>query len=334
MNNLFGIVWAGLGRLMLTPLVLLVVILLLRHCKRINATVTKLVHPIHQATIFKNFSSTRQWIKGSLLSLGVVFLFIALLQPQWGKKEQTIMQEGRDVLILLDISRSMSAQDLKPNRLEFAKLKIRTLIEKLPSERIGLIVFSGSAFVQCPLTADHAAFAMFLDHVNTEIISSGTTSLDKALNKALEVFSTAEDRKNKLAIVLTDGEDYSLQFDAAQNKALKEQLSVFALGVGTPTGAPIPKLDQNGQQTGHETDESGNVVLSILDEKMLLQLCTRLNGQYQRATYDDSDIDALVARLGQYEKEKFADKKLSLFEEQYPWVLALAWICLALEWIL
>ena len=326
--------WAGLDRLILAPIFLLVIVLILRHCRRMIAVVDHLVHPTHQKIIFKNFSSTRQWIKGCLLCLSAIFMFIALLQPQWGKKEQVVMQEGRDVLILLDISRSMSAQDLKPNRLEFAKLKIRTLVEKLPSERIGLIVFSGSAFVQCPLTADHAAFAMFLDHVNTEIISSGTTSLDKALSKALDVFSSSESRKNKLAVVFTDGEDFSLNFDATQNKALKEQLSVFALGVGTPAGAPIPTFDHEGKQVGHETDEKGNVVLSVLDEKMLKHLCSRLNGLYLRATYDDSDIEALVTRLGQYEKEKFDDKKISLFQDQYPWVLALAWICLALEWIL
>lgn len=244
------------------------------------------------------------------------------------------MQEGRDVLILLDISRSMSAKDLKPNRLEFAKLKIRNLLAKLPSDRIGLVVFSGSAFVQCPLTADHAAFSMFLDHVDTEIISSGTTSLDKALTKALEVFGSAEGRRNRLAIVLTDGEDFSVNFDAAQNKALKENLHVFALGVGTPEGAPIPKFDREGKTIGHEVDEKGNVILSVLNEPMLQQLCARLNGLYQRATYDDRDIDALVARLTQYEKEQFADKKFSLYEEQYPWFLAVAWLCLALEWIL
>lgn len=334
MSDIFGIHWAGSDRLGWLAICVIMILLLCRHYYRVRKASALLVHSTHLKTVFKNFSLVRQALKTILLSSSLLFLFLALLSPQWGKKEKTVQQEGRELLVLLDISRSMSAKDLKPNRLEFAKLKIRNLISKLPTEHIGLIVFSGSAFVQCPLTADHAAFSMFLDHIDTEIMSSGTTSLDKALSKALEVFDRSEGRKNKIAVVLTDGEDFSLNFGAVEKKALSDQLHLFALGIGTPEGAPIPKFDNHGNQVGHEVDVAGNVVLSALNEKMLQQLCSILSGLYQRATYDDSDIDALAQRLENYEKEKFADKKFSLYEEQYPWFLALAWVCLALEWIL
>jgi Ca-activated chloride channel family protein len=228
----------------------------------------------------------------------------------------------------------MRAQDIKPTRLDCAKLKIRALLEKLHCERVGLIVFSGSAFVQCPLTSDHTAFLMFLDHVDTEMISSGTTALDRALTQALEVFASAAGRKNKLAVVLTDGEDFSSNLDATTQQAMSENLHVCALGVGTPEGAPIPKFNDEGSPIGHETDEKGNIVLSCLNEKLLQSICAQVQGLYVPLSYDDSDLDAINAYISHYEKEKFEDKKISLFQDKYPWLLGLAWICLLVEWIL
>jgi Ca-activated chloride channel homolog len=334
MMDALGIHWAGIDRIIIVPVFILLIALCIKNYRRIKDSIKHLAHPQNLATIFKNFSLRKLFLKTLLLTIGICFLFLALLQPQWGKKEQIIKQEGRDVVIILDISRSMLAKDMKPTRLDFAKLKIRTLLSKLTCERVGLIVFSGSAFVQCPLTIDSAAFLTFLQNVDTEIISSGTTSLDKALTKALEVFEPATGRKNKLVILLTDGEDYSLNLNAAQSNAIKENLHVFALGIGTPEGAPIPKLDESGNSAGHETDEKGNIVLSALNEKLLQELCTQLHGHYVRATYDDSDADAVTALITGYEKESFEDRKLSLFEDQYPWFLGIAWFCLALEWIL
>lgn len=334
MVDFLGIHWAGIDRIIFLPIFILFIVLTAKNYLRIKKATRILVHPLQQKLIFKNFSLTRAWIRAILLISSMLFVFLALLQPQWGKKEQTIAQEGRDLLIVLDISRSMKAKDIKPTRLDFAKLKIRNLLSKLDCERVGLIIFSGSAIVQCPLTVDHQAFLMFLEHVDSEIVSSGTTALDAALAKTLEVFSASQDRKNKLVLLLTDGEDFSSSLSAMQQKAIQENLHLFAFGIGSPEGAPIPKFDFAGQQVGHETDASGNAVLSVLNEKMLKELCTALNGLYIRATYDDSDLNKLVGRIKRFEKEKFSDKKLSLYEDQYPWLLALAWICLAVEWIL
>ncbi len=334
MIDFLGIHWAGIDRIIYLPLVLLIIISIVRNYHRMKHVIRVLVHPLQQQTMFKHFSVMRFGIKAVLLSVSVICIFLALLQPQWGKQEHTVVQEGRDVLIVLDISRSMQAKDLSPTRLDFAKLKIRAFLSKLSTERIGLIVFSGSAFVQCPLTIDHAACLMFLDNVDTELISSSTTSLDKALIKALEVYQAGPERKNKLVVLFTDGEDFSLNLSSVQQQAIQEQLRLFACGVGTPEGAPIPKYDQTGKPVGHETDSSGKVVLSVLNETMLKQLCSDLGGHYVRATYDDGDIDYIANLIKHYEKEKFDDKKMSLFQDQYPWLLGCAWICLALDWIL
>jgi Ca-activated chloride channel family protein len=333
MITTLGIHWAGFDRIIFLPIFLVLIFFIIRNYRRITHAATLLVHTTHRVTIFPHFSPRRQWLKAFLLSSGIMFIFLALLQPQWGKKEHTIAQEGRDVLILLDISRSMKAADIKPNRLDFAKLKIKALLDKIVCDRVGLIVFSGSAFVQCPLTADHAAFSMFLDHVDTEIVSSGTTALDTALLKALEVFSSSQGRKNKLAVLLTDGEDFSCNINAATNQALQENLHVFAIGIGTTDGAPIPVFNEEGIQTGHQTNEKGEIVLSCLGEQTLSTLCSHVHGIYVPMTYNDNDIDTIASRVAQYEKEKFEDKKISMFEDQYPWLLGIAWICLLLEWI-
>lgn len=332
--DFLGIHWAGSDRIIFLPIFLILIFFVIRRFRQSRTFVKYLVHANHRKMILKNFSFLKHATKAIALSTALLFLFLAFLQPQWEKKEQNIEQVGRDVLIVLDVSRSMQAKDVKPSRLAFAKLKVRNLLDKLPCERVGLVVFSGSALVQCPLTGDHSAFLMFLDNVDTEMMSLGTTALDAALKKSLDVFTQAQGRKNKIVVVLTDGEDFSTDLDAVSKNALRENMRLFAVGVGTPEGAPIPKVDIYGKSLGHEVDESGKIVLSKLDEKVLQKICTDLHGFYVRATFDDQDIHGITSRIKAFEKEKFMDKSVSLYEEKYPWFLGIAWICLVVEWIL
>lgn len=331
---MFGIHWAAIDRFVYLPLFILVAFFIVRRLFFIKRAYRQLVHGDNQKILFNKFSFLKQTCKAVLLCSALMFIFIALLRPQWGKKEQVITQEGRDLAIALDISRSMLARDMQPCRLDFAKLKIKHLLEKLTCERVALIIFSGNAFIQCPLTGDKDAFLMFLDHIDAQTLASGTTALDKALEKTLELFKTTPDRKNKLAVFLTDGEDFSLNLTAAQQAAVQGNLKFFALGIGSAQGAPIPKINPDGTINGHEVDRDGKIALSCLNEALLEQLCKQLNGHYIKASYDDADIDRLMSYVSSYEKEKFEDKKISLFEEQYPWFCGLAWLCLALEWIL
>lgn len=329
-----GVYFAGLHRLLLLPLFVVVVACLLWHYYRIKQAVKLLAHPQHFTNLFRHFSLRRHAVKLMLLLGALTCIVIAMLQPQWGKKEELIAQEGRDLLIVLDVSRSMRAQDMKPSRLAFAKLKIERLLTKLTFERVGLLLFSGSSFVACPLTTDYNAFLLFLRNVDTETISSGTTAIDAALNKAIALFSRARERKNKLVLLLADGEDFSLNLSQAQQEVASQGVTICALGIGSPEGAPVPIVDRAGNQQGHEVDEQGRPVLTKLNEELLQKISQKLGGMYLRATYDESDIDHVVSFINRFEKERFEDKKMTKYEERYPWFFTVALFLLTLEWIL
>ncbi|KKQ49745.1 MAG: von Willebrand factor type A [candidate division TM6 bacterium GW2011_GWF2_38_10] len=334
MNDIFGIHWASFDNCVYIPLFIAFFVLAIKQFLRIKKSYQVLVHPDNASKIFKHFSLTRFFFRTVFLCSALVFIFIALLQPQWGKRDEQVIQEGRDLLIVLDVSRSMLAQDFSPNRLAFAKLKIRTLLETLSCVRVGLIAFSGSAFVQCPLTVDHAAFLMFLEYLDVESISSGTTAIDRALSSAIKLFAQYEGRKNKNVILLTDGEDFSMDLEVVKKEASEHNIRVFALGIGSVQGAPIPEFDERGRPSGHVKDSDGNVVVSRLNESLLQSMCKDLEGAYFSAGYKDDDVQQIARLVQKMEKEKITDKKISLFEDHYPWFLGVAWVLLLLEWII
>ncbi|KKQ10839.1 MAG: VWA domain-containing protein [Candidatus Babeliales bacterium] len=334
MINTFGIHWAGIDKIVYFPIFLFFIILVIRNYLKVKDKSLQLYRKSQKSVVFPGFSQIKLKLKTFFLCVAILAIFLAILQPQWGKKEQNLMQEGRDLLILLDVSRSMLAKDLKPNRLEFAKLKIRDLVSKLAVDRVGLVIFSGTAFLQCPLTIDHAAFLTYLKSIDVESIASGTTSIESALQKALDVYTQIPDRKNKLVAIITDGEDFSTNLGNVKTLAASNNIRLFALGVGTPEGAPIPIFDNLGRQAGHQTDESGQIVTTKLNEEKLREITQALNGVYIRATYQDADVDQLVKIVKSFEKEKFADKQFSLFHDQYPWFLGVAWFLLLMDFVL
>lgn len=289
---------------------------------------------VRKNNMLKGASSVRLGIKVILWLMGALLLYAALLHPRWNKKEEVVAQEGRDIFIALDVSRSMLAQDNAPNRLEFAKSKIKALLKQLACERVGLILFSGATTVQCPLTADYSAFFMFLDQVDAETISSGTTAIDKAIEKAIQAFKKMQDRQHKIVVLITDGEDFSRNLSAIQKEAQANNLNIFTLGVGTAEGAPIPILDDKGNKKGYLHDEHGNVVITRLNEPLLQAVAQETGGTYIHATPDAQDVTLLKKYVEQFEKEKTEDKKLSTLQEQYPYFVGAALICFAIEWML
>lgn len=334
MNDLFGIIWAAPGNWWFFPAIIVALFVLIWAYIKRAKIIALLADPQWQSQLIVHYSAVRALLKVLLFSMALLLLFCALLRPSWHKKEEVVEQEGREILIALDVSRSMLAQDYKANRLEFSKKKIRNLLSALSSERVGLLLFSGSAIVQCPLTTDYSAFYMFLDQVDAESIASGTTALDQALHKTIELFKAAPARKNKLLVVLTDGEDFSSNLSALKQQAQEIGLTIFTLGVATPEGAPIPVLNRRGESIGHQKDEHGAVVISRLNEGILRNLALDAGGTYMQASADDADIQTLAHKVQQFEKERFEDKKVAQLEEQYYYFVGGALICLLLEWVL
>ena len=279
-------------------------------------------------------STVRAIIKTSLLAVGFVFLFIAFLRPRWDQKTEVIDQKGRDLFIALDVSRSMLAEDVKPNRLACAKEKIRRLVKLLKCERVGMILFSGSAFVQCPLTTDHSAFLMFLDQVCTETMSSGSTDLSKAITAALSAYQSTPSRKSKLVVLFTDGEDFSPYLSTVKEDASEQGLRVFTVGVGTEDGAPVPLFDSSGKRSGFQKDDRDEIVISRMNAGVLDNISQECGGVYVPMSENDSDVGTIAVAVEKFELENLEDVEVSKLEEQYPWFVGSAFLLFALEWLL
>lgn len=329
MGALMTIFWANLHNAVYAGLLVAAALVLLgKHFVWQRKTITVLGE-----MNLRNVSLMRRSLSGLLLASALVFLLLALARPQWDDLRQMVSQEGRDVLIALDISRSMLAQDMKPSRLEFAKNKIKRLVESLKAERVALMIFSGSPFIQCPFTTDTNAFMSFLDAVDVETISSGTTAFDKAIMKALEMFKAMPLHKHPLMVIVTDGEDFSGHLEGVNKQAKELGLSIFTLGIGTPEGAPIPLYTDEGVQQGHQKDENGAVVITRLHEQLLRSLAAETGAEFIKATEDGSDIRALVTGVQRFEKEKFADTSVVAKQEHYWYFAALSLLSLLLEWV-
>lgn len=332
-TTLFGITWT-LDALVYAPLLLFFFLLLVWRLVRAKKIIAGLAAARWQSLLMQRSSPVRRGFKFLLRLLGFAGLFLALLHPSWGHRDEVVAQQGRDLFIALDISRSMLAQDVKPNRLAHAKKKIKELVSRLSSERVGLILFSGYSLVQCPLTSDYAAFFMFLDAVDAETVGSGTTALDQVIQKVISLFKEMPTKKNKLLVLFTDGEDFSTSLGDCKQQARDLGLHIFTVGVGTGQGAPVPVIDDRGEQQGVERDAKGAVVISRLNEGILSNLARETGGTYVHSAATDADVKKLVACVEQYEKERLEDKKVSHEEEQYPFFLAVSFFCYALEWLL
>lgn len=330
-------IWAKATALILAPLVLVGLVLVAYKYLRTVKLITRLSTPKNRSTLFKNFSRTKTVIRSLCISATLTLILLALMRPQTpDAAPQTHEELGRDVVIALDISRSMLAQDLQPNRLACAKQKIMDVVNALGTDRVGLIVFSGAALVQCPLTKDFEAFKLFLDALDAESVSSGSTALDRALTVAIDLFkNNNKERKSKLLVIFTDGEDFSQNLENVKQEAQALQLSVCTVGVGTPQGAPIPIFDELGRMQGYQKDKSGTVVMSRLNEQILADIAKSLSGHYVRIQeHASDDVVNLVDWVNQFEKEHFASAEITTYQEYYMYFSGLAFLLMLIEWIL
>lgn len=327
------ITWAGFSYLICIPAFIACALLVWYRAFWVQKACTMLAGR-WAAFLISGVSRTRTYGKAVLLTLAALGFAIALMRPQGEAEELTVHAQGRDVVFALDISRSMLASDVLPNRLTVAKEKIIKALSLLEGERVGLILFSSTAFVQCPITDDLKLFRMLLDAVDSETVSRGSTALDMVLLAAIDLFKRMPERKSKLVVMLTDGEDFSTNLDRVRREVKELGMHLYIIGVGSPQGAPIPIVDMNGKHIGFEKDEQGAVIMSRLQEELLRSLAVGVDGWYGTVAKDTSDISHIIDRVKQFEKEELGDKKLENRAELYWYPLLLSVICLLLEWLL
>jgi len=269
-----------------------------------------------------------------LLILGFfAFGILAAARPQWGTRLETVHRRGVDIIVALDASYSMNTEDVAPNRLMKARGEIRKLILKSEGDRIGLVTFSGNAILQCPLTLDHGAIDLFLDASEPGMLPEPGTSLASAIETATAAFIGRE-KKYKVLILFTDGEDLEGQVEDAVRKAKEAAVIIYAVGIGTPQGMPIPVKDSKGDVLEYRKDPEGKVVVSSLDERSLAGIAAETGGRYFRSTTSESEVEALYNDISGLEKKELESRLFQNYEDQFQYPLGAAVFFLIAElWI-
>ena len=272
----------------------------------------------------------KRFLKNCLVILAISLMFFALMRPQWGFHWEEVKRKGVDILIALDTSKSMLAEDVKPNRFERSKLAIKDLLRNLKGDRIGLIAFSGNAFLQCPLTLDYGGFLLSLDNTGIDTIPKGGTSLTSAIKEALRSYEGGQ-KKYKVLIVITDGEDHEGNPVEASEEAKKEGIKIFCIGIGTKEGELIPVTDESGQKIFLK-DAQGNVIKSHLNETDLQKIALNTGGVYVKAANTEFGLNLIYKeRIAGMEKRELEAKMNKHYEERFQIFLWLALFLLVVE---
>ena len=287
------------------------------------------------AEIIGYLNRRKQIIKAVLLVLVFTFSLLALMRPQWGFKWQKINRKSLDILIAIDTSKSMLAVDVKPNRLERSKLAVKDLLKKLKGDRVGLIAFSGTAFLQCPLTSDYNGFAMALDDLNPTSIPRGGTSISSAIRVAMNSYEgEGDENKYKILILITDGEDHEGNPVKTAEEAAKKNVRIFCIGIGTTEGDLIQIVDKTGKRTFLK-DLKGNIIKTRLNETVLKQLAVATNGMYVRSSGADFGLDIIYdKKLSSMERRDVKARMDKIYFERFQIPLVIALIFLLMEMII
>ncbi len=268
--------------------------------------------------------------KSVLLLVAVAFLVLALARPQFGTRVETVRSQGQDVMVALDVSLSMLAEDVSPNRLERARLEIMRILLRLDGDRIGLVAFAGNAFVQAPLTVDYGAAAMFLNAMEPDLIPLQGTDLGEALTVALDAFEEST-HDHRVLLIVTDGEDHEGEVDSALERAVQEGVQIHTVGIGSLEGVPIPEVDLAGVRRGFKRDAEGAVVTTRLDEATLQRISRATGGRYFPATGPGANLDPLIDEITGGDGRELEAREVTQFEEQFQIFLGVALLLLFAE---
>ncbi|MEO8591631.1 MAG: VWA domain-containing protein [Flavobacteriales bacterium] len=283
------------------------------------------------ATLVRMVPGVSNWrvvLRFLLIRHGLAFVMIALAAPQYGTRIEEVKAEGIDLIVAVDVSNSMSCEDLKPSRMEAARRAMSQLIDQLHGDRLGIIVFAGDAFVQLPITVDRSAAKLFLSTIGMNSVGTQGTAIGAAIELAQESFDK-ESAASKAIIVITDGENHEDDALGAARKAAAEGIIVHTIGMGTIQGGPLP-IRKNDQVTGFRKDRDGSTVVSRLDEDMLRRIAAEGNGVFVRATDNSSGITELVEQLKTLDKAEAGTYRYTAHEDQYQWPLGIGFLLLLL----
>jgi Ca-activated chloride channel family protein len=277
-------------------------------------------------------SFSRPRLKFVLFIIAYALLVLGVADPQIGSKIEEEKRKGADLMILLDVSNSMLSQDMSPNRLENAKRAIAQLIDNLHSDRIGMVVFAGEAYVQLPMTTDYSAAKLFLNTINTSMVPTQGTAIGAAIDLGMKSFDF-KDGTGKAMIIITDGENHEDDAVAAARSAADKDVMVNVIGMGSENGSPIP-VYQNGKQVGFHTDSAGHTVMSKLNEDMCKEITAAGKGAYVRATNANAGLNIVMDQVGKVQRKTYDSKNFKDFEDRFQFLIGFALILLIVEFFI
>lgn len=267
-----------------------------------------------------------------MLSLGISFLILGLVNPKIGTQLETVKREGVDIVFAIDVSKSMLAEDIAPNRLEKSKRLVSAIINKLASDRIGIIAYAAQAIPQLPITTDYGAAKMFLQALNTNILSSQGTALDAALDLSGTYFDD-EDQTNRVVFLISDGEDHSEEGASAAQRAANMGIRIFTFGVGTDEGSPIP-IKRNGVVESYKKDMKGETVITKRNPVILQEIAEAADGEYVDGNDTQAVVDFVAETLKNMDKKEFEAKKFVSYKDQFQVFLFAGFLLILLEMFL
>jgi Ca-activated chloride channel homolog len=281
------------------------------------------------AELMPMYSNSRPVLKFVIFVVAFILFTVGLAGPQFGTKLQEAKRKGVEIIIALDVSNSMMAADIKPNRLERAKQAISKMVDRLKDDKIGLIVFAGDAMTQLPITSDYISAKMFLSSISPSVVPVQGTAIGKAINLASVSF-TPNANSDKAIVVITDGENHEDDAVGAATAAVEKGIHVYAIGIGLPEGAPIPKSSAGGQVT-YWQDAAGSVVISRLDENLLNQIVAAGEGVYIRASNSQIGLNTIFDQIKKLKKGEYKAKVYAEYKDQFQWPIGLALLLLLFE---
>lgn len=287
----------------------------------------KIVDPSLKEVLIPNSSGIKSGLAFTFTLLGIACIAVALAQPQFGTKMEEVKAVGSDIIIAIDVSNSMMAEDLPPNRLERAKNSVEKLIGELKGDRVGIVAFAGKSFLQLPLTTDYSAARMMLSYLSPDLINTQGTAIGAAIETAIEAFPE-EGEAGRTLVVITDGENHEDNAIAAAEAAADQGISVFTIGMGKPEGAPIPV---QGRPNTYIKDSEGNTVITKLDENALIQIASEGGGDFVRVSGGTPDLAAIIEGVEGKDQAEFGSKKFTEYEDRYQLPLLLGILLLMIE---